>query len=369
MRTATKTDYPIHLRLVTTDIIDMARKKLTRAEILIFQYIETLNPFCDRTVEIRPAVVIEQLDISRATYYRAIARLQELGMIEYTPGVDRVKGKPMTLYRERDSSLKNETIIAPLRSDLHARDKQRLEALLDKDFGTVHTHKDFNKQTTPTHHPVVVDEIFPLQIDPDLNTPPETFQGNFTDPDLSKISQPNQTQKAQTHNQTHSSQTKETDEDRSSAAADETEIFQEIKELIEPGKINPQIRALVLEAIAKVGVQVVKDAIAAVKEYKTHQKAKGKELANPVGTFRQALNEQWQPVQRKVPEKFSEWYNLAYKLNLVVAASDKPDLTGQPSGVQCVFTTAGEWVLWETYKKQYPLEKLREAATNFSRRF
>lgn len=231
----------------------------------------------------------------------------------------------------------------------------------------LNTDLNTDQITTHTDCPVVVNEIFSLKTKQDLSTPPETFQEKFTDPDPSKISQFNQTQKAQIQNQTYSPQTKETGEDKSSAAAAETEIFEEIKELIAPGQINPQIRALVLEAIAQVGLQVVKDAIAAVKEYKAHQKTKGKELANPVGMFRQALTEKWQPVQRKAPDSFSDWFNLAYNLDLVRAASDKSDITQQPLGVQCVLTNQGEWVTWENYKMQYPLEKLREAATNFSR--
>jgi hypothetical protein len=45
---------------------------------------------------------------------------------------------------------------------------------------------------------------------------------------------------------------------------------------------------------------------------------------------------------------------------LVRAASDKPDITRHPSGVQCVLNDRGEWITWDTYKMQYPIEKLRE---------
>jgi len=90
---AADTDYPIHLKLVTDDVIEIARKKLTASEQLILLYIQSLNPLGDRPVEINPVPIMEQLEISRATYYRAIAHLQELGMLEYTPSMTKFKVK------------------------------------------------------------------------------------------------------------------------------------------------------------------------------------------------------------------------------------------------------------------------------------
>ena len=68
MYTQTNSNYPIHLRLLTVDIVEIAQKKLTASEHLIVLYINGLNPFCDRFVEIVPAAIAKLLDISRATF-------------------------------------------------------------------------------------------------------------------------------------------------------------------------------------------------------------------------------------------------------------------------------------------------------------
>ena len=311
-----------------------------------------------------------------------MARLQKLGMIVVNPDVVRVKGSPMALYRARFTSLSNDTKILETIPKSQEQESCQLEALLAKDPVTVHTLTDLNKLTTntkPTHHPVVVkNEIFDLNTNQDSKQNLELVlnQEQERDPhfnqeldrenssDLLTSSQVDISQNTPIQTNTHSIPPIKTGEDTSLATAAPTEkILQEVKELIEPGKLNGQIRALVLDAIAEVGMHVVKDAIAAVKEYKAKQKLKGKQLINPVGTFRRAVTEQWQTAApAKAPNNFGEWYELALKLDLVTAASDKPDITRKPSGVQCVRTYEGEWVLWDDYVMQYSLEVLQALA-------
>jgi biotin operon repressor len=362
------------IQIQGSDVDRLLKSDLTGAEYKVYLYLCNLDPFGNRFVDLpSQSQIALELGLSRKTVNQAQAKLERLGLFEFK--ISNWKGRNLTGSRTQTDSPDEVTpvpkITHPVTKTLHPEAEtlhlvpEMLHPLSSNPDSTsfpdtVHIFSDLNQTTTtPTYHPVVVDEVFSLE-NLDFTTPTEIVRGNAIDTEPLQLSQPNHTQKAQIQDQTHSIKPKETGEDRSSAAAAETEIFQEIKELIEPGRINPQVRALVLEAIAEVGLQVVKEAIAAMKEYKAHQKAKGKELANPVGTFRQALTEQWRPFQHKAPDDFREWYDRAYNLSLVRAASDKPDITRHPSGVQCVLNDQGEWITWDTYKMQYPIGKLRE---------
>jgi DNA-binding MarR family transcriptional regulator len=59
--------------------------KLTAAEWQVWTYLVTLDPFGDRYQELDLMTILTDCDISKPTLYRAIARLQELELIDTQP--------------------------------------------------------------------------------------------------------------------------------------------------------------------------------------------------------------------------------------------------------------------------------------------
>ena len=72
-----KTYYPL-----THDEFIQRSSELKDAELRVYLYLMTLNPFPDSVMEIDTARISEHLELTRRTIQRAIKRLQELQLIE-----------------------------------------------------------------------------------------------------------------------------------------------------------------------------------------------------------------------------------------------------------------------------------------------
>ncbi|MFE4108393.1 hypothetical protein [Almyronema epifaneia] len=84
---------------------------LTRSEWELWSYLVTLDPFGDRYNQLPALVeVLAAVDISKATFYRAIAKLQEHGLFDFQ--VADVKFRNLL---GRENSLKNATPISKMR--------------------------------------------------------------------------------------------------------------------------------------------------------------------------------------------------------------------------------------------------------------
>jgi hypothetical protein len=133
--------------------------KLTAAEWQVWTYLVTLDPFGDRYQELDLMTILTDCDISKPTLYRAIARLQELELIDTQPvkfafrnlvGArnllsensikdDTPVSKMRKQSQKRDSSIKNETTVSGMRKQSQKRDKLNLEPLPDIDPETPQT--------------------------------------------------------------------------------------------------------------------------------------------------------------------------------------------------------------------------------------
>ena len=76
-----KSKSPLHLRLTNLDWLECF-KQLSRAELGVFYYIRTLDPYGDRSLEIDCKFVAEILEIHRTSVSRALEELSKKGLID-----------------------------------------------------------------------------------------------------------------------------------------------------------------------------------------------------------------------------------------------------------------------------------------------
>ena len=97
---------------VTPEIAKVLRQaKLTAAEWRIWSYLIEIEPWGDVYQDIDTLVVMTECQVSKATYYRAIAKFQEMELFDFQDkgiSIRNLKGV---------SSLKNETPVAEMRQD------------------------------------------------------------------------------------------------------------------------------------------------------------------------------------------------------------------------------------------------------------
>ncbi len=66
--------------LTTAELLDI-NSKLTDAELRVYLYLMTVNPFSDRICEIDTSLIAEQLGLTRRTIQRAVKKLEQLSLI------------------------------------------------------------------------------------------------------------------------------------------------------------------------------------------------------------------------------------------------------------------------------------------------
>ena len=119
MMTKTKIEgkfYPL-----TPDVASSLREaKLTAAEWRIWSYLVELDPWGDRYQDLEVLTVMSECDVSKATVYRAFAKLQNLELFDFQDkgfsfknetGVSKMRQQS----QKCDSSLKNETAVSKMR--------------------------------------------------------------------------------------------------------------------------------------------------------------------------------------------------------------------------------------------------------------
>ena len=165
---------------LTGDVTTKLRQaKLTAAEWRIWSYLVEIDPWGDRYRDIDSLDVMSKCDCSRATFYRAIAKFQKLGIfdiqdkgfsIRNLTGASQIKlsqaeegntkSKPANLKTEKsvskmrldsqncESDLKNEKSVSKMRLDSQICENQPPKFLPDKDLKlpqTLQTYSDFKK--------------------------------------------------------------------------------------------------------------------------------------------------------------------------------------------------------------------------------
>lgn len=157
----------LHLRLTTEDW-EECFTSLTRAELGLFMWIRTQNPFGDRQIEIDCSHIANKLQMHRTSVSRALEALSRKQLIdlEITRAKVGLSVKPnkLTLILDTENQSISEQeeekeSCAPTHTDVHprtpecvhahesapthtaerTRTKRRLEPLPDKDSGTPHT--------------------------------------------------------------------------------------------------------------------------------------------------------------------------------------------------------------------------------------
>jgi hypothetical protein len=89
-----------HLRITTEEVV--ALPELTYAELKLYLYLRTLDPFGDRKLEIETAVLSEQLGFSRRTIQRALHALNESDLIDWQVIKSKITTKTATSLSSSD---------------------------------------------------------------------------------------------------------------------------------------------------------------------------------------------------------------------------------------------------------------------------
>jgi hypothetical protein len=123
---------------------------LSAAEWRFWAYLTEQEPWGDRYKELDPLDIMRKCGISKATYYRAKAKLQELGLFDFQEskvtfrnltGISTIKEKA----QKSGSSLKNETADVEMRPEPQERENQPVKPAPSKVSKTLQTYLDLLK--------------------------------------------------------------------------------------------------------------------------------------------------------------------------------------------------------------------------------
>jgi hypothetical protein len=139
----------------------MAKKlreaNLSAAEWRFWCYLTEHDPWGDKYKEVDPLDIMSKCRISKATYYRAKAKFQELGLFDFQEskvsfrnltGISQIKQvsqKSESCCNAEDVSLKIETENLAMRQDLHPRENQPVKPAPSKVSKTLQTYLDLLK--------------------------------------------------------------------------------------------------------------------------------------------------------------------------------------------------------------------------------
>jgi hypothetical protein len=103
----------------TPDMADFLRDHLTLSEWKLWSYFATLDPFGDQYVEAPPTLtVLSKCKVSKATYYRAIAKFQELELFDFQD-----KGFSFRNLKGLTGENNESGGVSPVRQESHGCDK------------------------------------------------------------------------------------------------------------------------------------------------------------------------------------------------------------------------------------------------------
>lgn len=156
--------YPLTAELAET----LRNAKLTAAEWRLWSYLVTIDPFGEHYQDLDLITILTECNLSKPTFYRAIARFQELGLFDTQPAKIAFRNlvgarKLLTenslknetevsemrkSSQKRDSSIKNEKAVSNLRKSSQKRENEAPEPAPDIDSGSPHI--DQKDQTDPS---------------------------------------------------------------------------------------------------------------------------------------------------------------------------------------------------------------------------
>ncbi len=147
---------------VTPEIAKVLRQaKLTAAEWRIWSYLIEIEPWGDVYQDIDTLVVMTGCQVSKATYYRAIAKFQELELFDFQDkgisirnlkGVSSLKNETPVAEMRQDSqkcesSFKNETPVSEMRQDSQKCENQPPQPSPSKDSHSPQTKQTYSDYT------------------------------------------------------------------------------------------------------------------------------------------------------------------------------------------------------------------------------
>jgi hypothetical protein len=143
----------------------MAKKlreaRLSAAEWRFWSYLTEQDPWGDNYKELDPFDIMRECGISKATYYRAKAKFQELGLFDFQEsktcvrnleGITKMRREGQisdSTLKKETATLKNDTVKLEVRPNPQKTEKKSLRPLPSKDSETLQTNSDFN-QTNKT---------------------------------------------------------------------------------------------------------------------------------------------------------------------------------------------------------------------------
>jgi hypothetical protein len=147
---------------------------LTAAEWRIWSYLIEIEPWGDRYEDFNTLVLLDECDVSKATFYRAIAKFQELEIFDFQDngfsirnihGVSSLKNeKPVAKMRQDsqkcENHLKNEKPVAKMRQDSQKCENQSLKPLQNEGFNSSQNIQIESDLKDTTEYEVSVPEIF-----------------------------------------------------------------------------------------------------------------------------------------------------------------------------------------------------------------
>lgn len=146
---------------------------LSAAEWRLWSYLATLDPFGNQYQELPDLIsVLQECRISKPTFYRCLARFEDLGLFDTQPLKIAFRNLRGSKKLSSKDSLTHETFVSPMRQKSHARDKSLTDETIpstEDDFGSLKPAQtgDVEKgactnnrsnllenNRTPAHHPV-----------------------------------------------------------------------------------------------------------------------------------------------------------------------------------------------------------------------
>lgn len=130
---------------------------LSAAEWRFWSYLTEQDPWGDNYKELDPFDIMRECGMSKATYYRAKAKFQELGLFDFQEskacvrnleGITKMRReaqKSEATLKNQTATLKNETAELEMRPNQQKRENQSLSPLPSKDSATLQTSLDLNK--------------------------------------------------------------------------------------------------------------------------------------------------------------------------------------------------------------------------------
>ncbi|KAB8318253.1 hypothetical protein SD81_016985 [Tolypothrix campylonemoides VB511288] len=168
---------------LTSDITAKLRKgKLTAAEWRIWSYLVEIDPWGDRYQKIETLEILQECFVSKATFYRAIAKFQELELFDFQDngfnvrnlrGVSSLKNETTVSEMRQasqicESRLKNETSFSKMRQNSQICENQTPEPLSEKDSKSPQTLKTLKTFSDTTEREGSVQKVNFLEQEEDL---------------------------------------------------------------------------------------------------------------------------------------------------------------------------------------------------------